>query len=83
MSEAWPFKPSISLVGKNYEPEKGLLIYASAENLCWLNNTTVPERFKNENAWNRYRVEYEQSGRASTDFFPVVGIQPVTASFQW
>lgn len=75
---AWPFKPSIPLVGKNYKPGKGLLIYASAENLSWLTGTTIPERFRTEDAWNRYRVVYEQSGRDSEDFFPDVGIQPVT-----
>ena len=75
---AWPFKPPISLVGSNYKPGKGLLIYASAENLSWFNKTTVPERFRSEDAWNRYRVEYEHSGRNSRDFFPDVGIQPVT-----
>jgi len=75
---AWQFKPPIPLVGKNYKPNKGLLIYASAENLSWLNKTTIPERFRTKNAWNRYRIVYEQSGRNSTDFFPDVGIQPVT-----
>ena len=75
---AWPFKPSIPLVGKNYKPGKGLLIYASAENLSWLNNTPAPRRFQTEKAWNRYRVQYEKSGRHSKDFFPDVGIQPMT-----
>ncbi len=28
--------------------------------------------------WNRYRLRYEEPGRKSTDFFPDVGIQPVT-----
>jgi len=75
---AWPFNPPIPLIGKNYRPSKGLLIYASAENLSWLNDTTTPERFRTEEAWNRYRVVYEQNGRDSDDFFPDVGIQPVT-----
>jgi len=75
---AWPFKPPIPLVGKNYKPGKGLLIYASAENLSWLTNTPAPKRFRSEDAWNRYRVVYEQSDRNSRDFFPDVGIQPMT-----
>ena len=75
---AWPFNPPIPLVGRNYKSGKGLLIYASAENLSWLNNTTVPERFRTEKAWNRYRVVYEQDGHNSKDFFPDVGIQPVS-----
>ena len=74
---AWPFKPSIPLVGKNYKPGKGLLIYASAENLSWFNKTTVPERFRSEDAWNRYRVVYEQNGRDSEDFFSDIGIRPM------
>ncbi|MHA2064212.1 MAG: hypothetical protein ACXABY_07510 [Candidatus Thorarchaeota archaeon] len=75
---AWQFKPPVPLVGHNYKPGKGLLIYASAENLAWLSKTTAPERFRTEDAWNRYRVVYEQDGRDSDDFFPDVGIQPVT-----
>lgn len=80
---AWQFKPSIPLVGKNYKPGKGLLIYASAENLSWLNNKHLkPEqeldlkRFQTEAVWNRYRACYEEKGK--TPFFPNVGIQPVT-----
>ncbi len=75
---AWPFNPPVPLVGKNYKPGKGLLIYASAENLAWLTGMTIPERFRTEDAWNRYRIAYEQSGRCSNTFFPDVGIQPVT-----
>jgi len=58
---AWPFKPSIPLVGKNYKPGKGLLIYASAENLSWLNNAPTPERFRTEDAWNRLRLSRANS----------------------
>lgn len=75
---AWPFEPPIPLVGKNYRPGKGLLIYASAENLAWFSKVSPPERFRTEAAWNRYRVQYERSGRNSKDFFPDVGIQPMT-----
>lgn len=76
---AWPVKPSVPLVGKNYKPGKSLLIYASAENLSRLNAASVPERFRTDCAWNRYRVQYEQNGRYSRNkFFPDVGIQPVT-----
>jgi len=75
---AWPFNPPTPLVGKNYKPGKGLLIYASAENLSWLNEKPPPPRFSGNKAWNRYRVVYEQDGRNSSDFFPDVGIQPVS-----
>lgn len=75
---AWPFHPPIPLVGRNYEPDKGLLIYASAENLSWLNKETTPSRLVTDEAWNRYRVQYEKDGRHSEAFFPDVGIQPVT-----
>ena len=73
---AWPFKPSIPFIGENYRPGKGLLISASAENLSWLNNKPTPQFFTDEDGWNRYRVQYEMSGRHSKDFFPYVGIQP-------
>ena len=75
---AWPFKPSIPLVGKNYRPGRSLLIYASAENLTWANKKEIPERFTNEDSWNRYRVQYEEAGRCSTNFFPSLGIQPAS-----
>ncbi|MFA5864241.1 MAG: hypothetical protein WC975_06095 [Phycisphaerae bacterium] len=75
---AWPFQPPIPLIGKQYRPGHGLLIYASAENLSWANNEPIPARFKNGDAWNRYRVRYEAEGRNSPDFFPDVGIQPVS-----
>jgi len=76
---AWPFKPSIPLVGENYKPGKGLLIYASAENLSWHNNKDNPlhQFFTGDNVWNRYRLQCEMIGRNSEDFFPYVGIQPV------
>jgi len=75
---AWPVKPPIPLVGKRYKPGKGLLIYASAENLSWFHNEPVPVRFSGNKAWNRYRICYEKRGRNSDDFFPDVGIQPMT-----
>lgn len=74
---AWPFNPPVPLVGKNYKPVKCLLIYASAENLTWLNANTPPARFKGNKAWNRYRIQYEACGHNSKEFFPDVGIQPV------
>ena len=70
--------PPIPLVDKRYKPGKGLLIYASAENLSWLHNEPVPGRFSGNKAWNRYRICYEKRGRNSDDFFPDVGIQPMT-----
>lgn len=75
---AWQYEPSIPLVGKRYKPGKGLLIYASAENLSWFNSEPAPPRFLKEKAWNRYRICYEHEGRTSKTFFPDVGIQPVT-----
>lgn len=74
----WQYEPAIPLVGKKYKPGKGLLIYASAENLSWFNNETPPPRFLKEKVWNRYRICYEEAGRDSGTFFPDVGIQPVT-----
>jgi hypothetical protein len=77
---AWrDVKPSIPLVGQTYKPGRGLLIYASAENLTWLNRPdNKGERFYNEDAWNRYRFRYEHNGRDLKNFFPDVGIQPMT-----
>lgn len=75
---AWPVKPSIPFVGQRYRPGRGLLIYASAENLSWLNRAAAPARFTSPAAWNRYRVRYEEAGRDSDSFFPDVGIQPVS-----
>ncbi|MCD6303465.1 MAG: hypothetical protein J7M21_00710 [Planctomycetes bacterium] len=74
---AWPFNPPVPLVGKRYRPGRGLLIYASAENLSWLHDEPTPPRFKTADAWNRYRIRYEEAGRRSADFFPDVGIAPV------
>lgn len=70
--------PSIPFIGRNYRPGRGLLVYASAENLTWLNHNPTPERFTTEAFWNRYRVRYEKTGRNSGAFFPDVSIQPVT-----
>lgn len=75
---AWPFHPPIPLVGRSYKPGKGLLIYASAENLSWLNKRDAPDCFVTDEAWNRYRVQYEQEDHTPKSFFPDVGIQPVT-----
>ncbi len=74
---AWPFVPSVPFVGKRYKPGKGFFIYASAENLSWLNRQRVPGRFVETRAWNRYRVVYEEKGKENGDFFPDVGIAPV------
>ncbi len=75
---AWEFAPSIPFVGQQYEPGNGLLIYASAENFSWMDSKEAPERFNTDAAWNRYRAAYEEEGRNSEEFFPSVGIQPVT-----
>ena len=73
---AWQLKPSIPLIGEKHKPGKGLVIYASAENLSWLNGQKPPARFLGEKAWNRYRLCYEEQGRNTDDFFPDVGIRP-------
>jgi hypothetical protein len=75
---AWPYPPSIPLVGEAYKPGEGLLVYGSAENFSWMNRTVAPPWFEGAQAWDRYRVQYEALGRHSDDFFPYVGIQPVT-----
>lgn len=77
---AWPFKPPIPFVGRRYKPGRGLLVYASAENLSWLHDAEeVPWYFDEPEAWNRYRMQYDADVRDSHDhFFPDVGIQPVT-----
>jgi len=74
---AWNFRPSIPFVGEQYRPDKGLLIYASAENLTWMNRTNPPARYTSDAALNRYRAAYEEQGRNAASFFPCVGIQPV------
>jgi hypothetical protein len=73
---AWPFKPSIPFVGKQYKPGRGLLIYASAENLTGLNGHVLPVFFRSPAVWNRYRVQYQAEDRDKGGFFPYVGIQP-------
>lgn len=75
---AWPFRPSIPFVGERYEPGKGLLIYASAENFGWIRNITPPDRYTSpKRAWDRYRAAYEEKAERPEDFFPYAGIQPV------
>ncbi|MCY2928586.1 MAG: hypothetical protein NTV86_03665 [Planctomycetota bacterium] len=78
---AWQFAPPVPLVGRQYRPGRGLLIYASAENLSWMNlaaRIARSVRFTGEPAWNRYRVQADDSGGEAAEFFPDVGIQPVT-----
>jgi len=75
---AWPFVPSIPFIGDAYQPGIGIVVYASAENFTWMHQATIPTRFTSEAAWNRYRAVYEERGRTSVEFFPDVGIQPVT-----
>lgn len=77
-SWAWPFVPPIPFVGRNFQPGRGLLVYASAENLSWLYDQGVPSYFRGSDTWNRYRVQYESNGRRSQEFFPRVGVKPVT-----
>jgi hypothetical protein len=76
---AWSFHPPIPLVGRRFAPNDGLLIYASAENLSWLTKRPPPPpRFTTVQAWDRYRVWYDQQGADNGEFFPDVGIQPIT-----
>lgn len=74
---AWPYAPPIPFIGTDYAVGSGLLVYASAENLAWMNREPVPERFTSQCAWDRYRTVYEDEGRRSSDFFPIVGMAPV------
>jgi hypothetical protein len=74
---AWPYAPSIPFVGTGYAAGTGLLVYASAENLAWMHGTGIPERFTSARAWDRYRAVYEDEGRHSDRFFPIVGMAPV------
>ncbi|MBI2425890.1 MAG: hypothetical protein HYV27_23905 [Candidatus Hydrogenedentes bacterium] len=43
---AWAYErvPSIPFVGSAYEPERGVLVYASAENFSWMQRKDAPER---------------------------------------
>lgn len=75
---AWPYPPSIPFIGNQFEPGRGIFIYASAENLSWMTSGQIPERFQTEAAWNRYRAVYEAEGRVSDSFFPDLGIAPVS-----
>lgn len=75
---AWPFAPSIPFVGARYRREKSILVYASAENFTWLRSVTVPDRFTNARAFDRYRAVYEEEQNGGANFFPDVGIQPAT-----
>jgi hypothetical protein len=78
-SWACPFKPSVPLVGRSYKPGRGLLVYASAENLSRLNVKKPSSYFNEPHVWNRYRVQCDAGVRDSHDrFFPDVGIQPAT-----
>jgi hypothetical protein len=74
---AWPYAPSIPFIGTEYAVSSGLLVYASAENLAWMYRKPIPERFTSPRAWDRYRAVYEDEGRNSGDFFPIVGMAPV------
>ena len=75
---AWPFVPSIPFVGKRYRPGHGLLIYASAENLSWMNRKSVPARFQEPAGWDRYRACLEEKPVNRSGFFPNIGIAPVS-----
>lgn len=74
---AWPYAPSIPLIGTDYVPGSGLLVYASAENLAWMHRKPIPARFTSARAWDRYRAVYEDEGRDSGAFFPTVGMAPI------
>ena len=74
---AWAYPPPIPFVGREYELGKSLLIYASAENFAWVFKKPVPSRYTTERAWDRYRAAYEDEGRDSDAFFPIVGMAPI------
>jgi hypothetical protein len=54
------------------------MIYASAENLCWMNREAVPERFREPAGWDRYRACLEEGSANRKRFFPNIGIAPVS-----
>jgi len=78
--------PVLPLVGRRYTCERGLLVYASAENLSWMRRKASPgsPRWASfhspERAWVRYRDQYENPCLQDDDpeSFPDVGIQPVS-----
>lgn len=75
---AWEFPPSIPFIGSEFNLGTSLLIYASAENLAWMNKQEVLPQFKEPCVWNRYRKVYDVNGRYANSFFPEVGIAPVS-----
>ncbi len=78
---AWPIPPSVPLVGERFEPGAALMVYASAENLTWMNSKrprSHPHHFEGESAWNRYRNQFEDATLNDGRYFPHVGIQPVS-----
>jgi hypothetical protein len=78
--------PVLPLVGRRYTCERGLLVYASAENLSWmlkeasLGSPRWASFVSPERAWTRYRDQYENPCLQddSPESFPDVGIQPVS-----
>ncbi|MDP3937212.1 MAG: hypothetical protein Q8R92_03645 [Deltaproteobacteria bacterium] len=80
----WAFKgvkPSAPFVGKDYEPGKGLLLYASAENLAGYKDIEKEEYLYDDRAWDRHRLVFEEWSkeiRKANAPFPRVHIQPVS-----
>jgi len=83
-SPSWarPYPPPIPLVGVAYAPGQGLMVYASAENLTWMDRDkkrTSPrwESFCEDTAAVRYWHQYQNQDLQEGKFFPDVGMAPV------
>jgi hypothetical protein len=74
--------PSVPFIGRNYIPGKGLLVYASAENVKGLTSENCLQSLYTKNGFDRYRFWYNESEGGvlkefNYGFFPRVGIGPV------
>jgi len=80
---AFEVPPSIPFVGRDYLPERRLLIYGSAESLSWYSRQPggFPEWLLDDRARDRHRLVFEKwKGEAreiEATRFPNVHIQPV------
>jgi len=80
---AWPYPAPIPLAGRNYVPGRGLLVYASAENLAWMDRDKQHQKPRRESFGAdvvavRYRHQYENPQLQVERFFPDVGMAPVS-----
>jgi hypothetical protein len=85
MPDGSPIPPAVPLVGPDYTPGQGLLIYAAAENLAWMSrdSTSANPRWRSfrsaEVAPLRYRHQYgDPDLQGEAQWYPDVGIAPVS-----